>query len=87
MRRLGFGNEEHVAHGFRSSFSTLMHGTGRYNPDHIEAALSHYRGDVRSIYDRNTFLHERVPLMQAWADMCDAMKAGGKVVPLARKAG
>lgn len=87
LRRLGFGNEEHVAHGFRSSFSTLMHGTGRYNPDHIEAALSHYRGDVRSIYDRNTFLHERVPLMQAWADMCDAMKAGGKVVPLARKAG
>lgn len=82
LRRLGFGNDEHVAHGFRSSFSTLMHGTGKFNADHIEAALSHYRGDVRSIYDRNAYLHERYDIMRAWADMCDVMKAGGKVVPL-----
>lgn len=86
LRRLGYGADEVVSHGFRSSFSTLMHATGKFPADHIEAALAHYRGDVRSVYDRNTFLHERRALMQFWADKCDTLRTGGDVVPIKRKA-
>ncbi|KKN94471.1 hypothetical protein LCGC14_0188190 [marine sediment metagenome] len=74
LRRLGYTNEEHSVHGFRSSFSTIMNERGaRY--DVIEAALSHLDpNETRRIYNRTAYLKERVGLMQDWADLCDDMQ-------------
>ncbi len=65
---------EHTAHGFRSSFSTLMHERG-WSPDIIELCLAHRIPGVRKVYMRSTMLDERTKLMQAWADYCDELKA------------
>lgn len=71
LRRMGFTKEEHTAHGFRSSASTILNDLG-FDPDVIEAALAHRNeGKVRSIYNRGDYLRERVELMQKWADLLD----------------
>jgi len=67
------GVEDHDPHGFRASASTLLHEAG-YPPDYIEAALAHTIPGVRGVYARSCYLAERIGLMQAWADMCDAMR-------------
>jgi integrase len=68
---MGYSQQEHCAHGFRSSASTILNERG-FNPDHIEAALAHQDSNqVRRAYNRATFLHERVKLMQEWTDMLD----------------
>jgi len=50
LRRLGYPNDIHVGHGFRSSFSTLANGRKLFDPDIIEAALAHDTPGVRGIY-------------------------------------
>ncbi|TPI86348.1 integrase arm-type DNA-binding domain-containing protein [Mesorhizobium sp. B2-8-9] len=76
LRRMGYGQEEHCAHGFRSSFSTIMNER-RHDPELIEFSLAHYEGGgkVRSIYNRARYWPGRVKLMQDWADLIDAFKA------------
>jgi integrase len=49
LRRLGFAHDDHVAHGFRSSFSSLANRSGLFQPDVIEAALAHTVGGVRGV--------------------------------------
>ena len=45
------------------------------NPDVIEAALAHQdQNAVRRIYNRASYLNERVKLMQEWADMLDEFR-------------
>lgn len=70
LRRMGYTQEEHVSHGFRSSFSTIMNGR-RYDPEIIEACLAHKDTSVRGIYNRSNYWDDRVALMQAWADLID----------------
>ena len=41
---------------------------------------------MRAAYNRAQRLEERRKMMQAWADYLDALKAGGKIVPIRRKA-
>ena len=41
LRRLGYTKEEVCSHGFRSTASTLLNESGRFNPDAIEAQLAH----------------------------------------------
>jgi len=41
LRRLGYSKDEMTAHGFRSTASTLLNESGKWNPDAIERALSH----------------------------------------------
>ena len=41
LRRLGYTKEEVCSHGFRSTASTLLNESGRFNPDTIEAQLAH----------------------------------------------
>src|SRR5690606_35757901 len=80
LRRLGYGKDEMVSHGFRAMASTCLNEQG-WHPDLIELQLAHAeRNKVRARYNRAERLAERRKMMQAWADYLDALKAGGKVI-------
>lgn len=84
LRRLGYTKEEMTGHGFRSMASTLLNEQG-WNRDAIERQLAHAeRNSVRAAYNYAEFLPERRRMMQAWADYLDALREGGKVVPMFR---
>jgi len=86
LRRLGYSKDEMTAHGFRSTASTLLNEQG-FSPDVIELQLAHAeRDEVRGAYNKAKKLPERRKMMQAWSDYLDSLKAGGKVVPLKRRA-
>lgn len=71
IRKMGYGPDEHCAHGFRSSASTILNGRG-FNRDVIEAALAHQDEDeVRRAYNRAMYWPERIDLLQQWADLLD----------------
>lgn len=76
LRRLGYSTQsDQSAHGFRSSFSTMAHGSGRFRAEVVEVQLAHKHGDaVRLAYDRGDFLEERRKMMAWWADECDALR-------------
>jgi hypothetical protein len=42
---------------------------------------------VRAAYNKAQRLAERRAMMQAWADHIDALKAGGRIIPIHREAG
>ena len=86
LRRMGFTKEEMTGHGFRSMASTNLNELG-FHPDHIERQLAHVEANrVRAAYNYAEHLPERKKMMQAWADYLDALKDGGKVIPLHAKA-
>ena len=77
LRRMGYEREEMCIHGFRSIASTLLNESGKYRSDVIETALAHVdKNQVRAAYNRAEYIEERRVLMQDWADMVDAMRAG-----------
>lgn len=84
LRRLGYDTSlEHCSHGFRSSASTLLNETGKWHRDAIERQLAHVESNsVRRVYARGEHWAERVKMMQWWADECDRLRGGGKVVRL-----
>jgi integrase len=83
LRRLGFGQDEMSAHGFRAAASTILNESGLWSPDAIETALAHQDADaVRRAYARGRFWDERVRMAEWWADELDRMRAGGKVIAL-----
>ena len=90
MRRLGYGADEVVAHGFRSSASTLLNESGLWSKDAIEKSLGHIEKDsVRRAYNRGLYWDERVRMAQWWADHLDELKQGetrqsAKIVALRR---
>ncbi len=69
-RRLGYKGQ-HVPHGWRSSFITIMRSTEEFRNDSalLNAILAHQKGDVQDIYDRALNMPRRQVLHQAWADM------------------
>ncbi|MBB4216257.1 integrase [Rhizobium sp. BK212] len=78
LRRMGVGDEEHTAHGFRSSASSILNESGAFSADAIEAQLAHLDSrEVRRIYNRATYWDERVRMMQWWADMLDDERKRG----------
>jgi integrase len=83
LRRLGYDTQsDHSAHGFRSTFSTLAHGSGLFRPEVVEVQLAHKHGDAtRLAYDRGDFLEERRKLMTWWADECGRMREGAEILP------
>ena len=87
LRRMGYAGDEATAHGFRSSFSTICHGSGMWRPEVVEVQLAHKHGDAtRLAYDRGDFLDERRRLMTWWANECDRMRQGAKVIELPKSA-
>jgi integrase len=85
LREIGFGSDRHVAHGFRSMFSTIANESGKWSPDAIEASLAHVPPGVRGIYNRSQYWPERVALAQWYADHLDELRGRGEVVALPKK--
>lgn len=49
----------------------------------IELQLAHLTRDANGLaYNRTSFLPERVVMMQVWADYCDTLREGGKVIQM-----
>ncbi|MEG3143531.1 tyrosine-type recombinase/integrase [Sphingomonas sp. RT2P30] len=78
LRRMGYSKDQMTAHGFRTSASSLLNESGRWNPDAIERALAHMvAGAVRRIYNQSAYWAERVEMAQWWSDFLDQLREGG----------
>lgn len=85
LRRLGYGNGDMTAHGFRSMASTRLNEMGGWKPDIIERQLAHVESDTtRAAYNRAEYLDERRTMMQAWADHLDALRDRRPALVVAR---
>jgi integrase len=72
---LGIDKNEHVFHGFRSSFSTLAREQLRLDDNLIELQLGHVEGNkVKAAYDRSQRLEERREMIYQWSDYLDYLK-------------
>ena len=78
LRRMGYPKDQMTAHGFRTSASSLLNESGKWNPDAIERALAHMvAGSVRRIYNQSAYWPERVEMAQWWSDYLDELRNGG----------
>jgi integrase len=92
LRALGIDTKnEHCAHGFRTTFSTLCHHEEHkeakaWDGDVIELQLAHLESStVKAIYKRHgplALIGPRTKLMQHWADRVDGWLDPKKVVPI-----
>lgn len=75
LRRLGYGGRL-VAHGLRSLGSTILNEQG-FNPDAIEAALSHSDdNEIRRAYNRSDYFEQRVIMMGWWSEHIEEASQG-----------
>lgn len=86
LRRLDFGRDDHVAHGFRAMARTMMAEQIKGIPaELVEAQLGHGKsGPLGSAYDRADYMTQRFEVMQRWADYLDKLRIGAEVIPLNR---
>ncbi len=78
LRRMGYAKDQMTAHGFRTSASSMLNESGKWNPDAIERALAHMvAGSVRRIYNQSAYWAERVAMAQWWSDYLDELREGG----------
>lgn len=86
LRRMDFSGKEMTAHGFRTTASSLLNESDKWNPDAIERALAHKDGNVvRGYYNRSPYWDERVRMAQWWSDHLDTLRDGAEIVPLCRR--
>lgn len=82
LRRLGYGNTEATAQGFRATARTLIAERLNVAPEVIEAQLAHtVAGPLGRAYDRTSFMDQRRDMMKRWADYLDQLRAGAEVIP------
>jgi integrase len=82
LRRLGYGNDDMTAHGFRAMARTLADEQLGVPAEVIEAQLAHSVADTLGrAYNRTQFLAQRRELMQRWADYLDTLREGAQVLP------
>ena len=87
LRRMGYATDEMSGHGFRAMARTVLDEVLHFRPDYIEHQLAHAVKDPNGrAYNRTAHLPERRAMMAAWADYLDALKVGGNVIPMTRKA-
>lgn len=68
-----------TVHGFRGTFSTAAHESGKFKSEWIEMQLAHVKGDkVAAAYNHSEYLKQRGELMQWWSERLDAYEAEGK---------
>lgn len=78
LRRMGYSKEQMTAHGFRTSASSLLNESGKWNPDAIERALAHMvPGIIRRIYNQSAYWAERVEMAQWWSNYLDGLRNSG----------
>jgi integrase len=82
LRRMGYTKEQMTAHGFRTTASSLLNESGKWNPDAIERALAHMvPGTVRRIYNQSAYWSERVDMAQWWSDYLEELRLAGNLQP------
>ena len=72
LRRMGYGNDEMTAHGFRAMARTLIAERLEVRAEVIEAQLAHAVPDALG---RTQFLEQRREMMMRWADYLDSLRA------------
>ncbi|WP_457605528.1 tyrosine-type recombinase/integrase [Nitratifractor sp.] len=73
LRTMGF---DVVAHGFRSTFSTIANEAGK-DPIEVEYQLGHSFGsEAHRAYQRSDLLERRRELMQWWGDFIEGLSDG-----------
>ena len=84
LRRLDYGNDEHVAHGFRAMARTMLaERLSGFPEGMVEAQLGHgKKGPLGSAYDRAEYQKQRQQMMQTWADYLDKLRVGADVIQL-----
>jgi integrase len=76
LKRVGFGGDIHVPHGFRSTFSSIANESGKWSEDAIELQLAHVdKNTVRRSYNRGDRWQERVDMMAWWGKQLHKMKS------------
>jgi integrase len=76
LRRVGIGQDEMTAHGFRAIARTLLDEVLGERYDLIELQLAHKVRDPNGrAYNRTVHLAERKRLMSRWADYLDGLRA------------
>jgi integrase len=79
---MGYSKNQMTAHGFRTSASSLLNESGKWNPDAIERALAHMvSGTIRRIYNQSAYWVERVEMAQWWSDYLDGLRDSGNRLP------
>ncbi|MFG6449205.1 tyrosine-type recombinase/integrase [Roseateles sp. BYS180W] len=87
LRRLGYGNDDMTAHGFRATARTMIAERLGVPAEVIEAQLAHAVGDALGrAYNRTQFADQRRAMMQSWADYLDKLRKGADVLPMPSKA-
>jgi integrase len=82
LRRMGYGNDDMTAHGFRAMARTLIAERLCVAPEVIEAQLAHAVGDALGrAYNRTQFLEQRRDMMAKWADYLDRLREGASRPP------
>jgi integrase len=95
LRLIGYDTaDEHCAHGFRSTFSTLCHqevdrhDNKLWDSDVVELCLAHLDEEsVKAIYNKVgplALIGPRTKLMQHWADRIGALVDSDKIIPINR---
>jgi integrase len=80
LRRMGYGNNDMTAHGFRAMARTMAAERLGIAPEVIEAQLAHEVADALGrAYNRTQHIDARRHLMQAWADYLDRLAQGAEV--------
>jgi len=73
LRSLGYESDTHVAHGFRTTASTLLNEQG-YPSDWIERQLAHVeRNKVRGAYNAAEYLEGRTRMMKEWSEFLELL--------------
>ena len=70
LYRIGFHSKATI-HGLRGTASTVLHESGLWESDWIEAQLSHTDGSVRGVYNSAEYLPHRRRMMLWYADFLD----------------
>ena len=87
LRAMGYSKDVQTAHGFRATARTIMDEVLNERVDLIEHQLAHAVKDANGrAYNRTAHLPARREMLQRWADYLDQLRAGGKVIPLAKMA-
>jgi len=74
LRRLGYGNDDMTAHGFRAMARTMLAEQLNVQPEVIEAQLAHAVSDpLGRAYNRTQYLAQRREMMTKWADYLEAL--------------
>ena len=82
LRRLGYGNDDMTAHGFRATARTMIDERLGIDPNVIEAQLAHsVPGKLGRAYNRTQHLDQRRDMMKKWADYVDQLRTGAVVLP------